>query len=75
MFGILCAPSKCKMLLEERVGPKASLVLAEEQLDEVDRFSYLGICISPGSHTLDSVFSHIDGLVDIHQLEAPVTSM
>lgn len=36
------------MLFEDWIGSKAKRVLATEKLDEVDRFCYSGVCISPG---------------------------
>jgi hypothetical protein len=47
MFGMRFAPSKCKMLLQDWVGPAPTLTLAGEPLAEVDKFCYLGSFISP----------------------------
>lgn len=43
IFGIHFAPSKCRVLMQDQIGPKLNPVLGGEQLDEVDRFSYFGI--------------------------------
>ncbi|CAI2737658.1 unnamed protein product, partial [Dicrocoelium dendriticum] len=40
------APSKCKLLLQDHQPLYDSLTLANEELEVVDRFTYLGICIS-----------------------------
>lgn len=40
-----------RMLLPEWTDSKLNLVLAKEELDEVDRFSNFGSCISPGDRT------------------------
>lgn len=42
------ASSKCEILLRRWIGSKPNLVLARKKMDEVDRFSSLGNCISPG---------------------------
>lgn len=59
MPGMRFAPSKCGMVLQDLTGSKRKIVLVEEQLDEVDRFSYLGDCTSPGGSTSEEVSSRI----------------
>lgn len=39
MFVMLIAPVKSKMLLQNSIGSMPNLVPADEQLDDVDRFS------------------------------------
>lgn len=41
-------PSNSKMLLQDWIGSEPDVVLAGEKLSEVDEFSYLDRCISPG---------------------------
>lgn len=53
--GMRFVPWRCKMLLQNRVGSKPSLVLARGKLSEVDRFSYLGSFISSGGRISDKV--------------------
>lgn len=64
MFGMHLPSSECKMLLQDWVVSKPNLVLTEEQVDEVDRFSYLGNCITPGGSITDGVSSR--GSFDWH---------
>lgn len=45
-----CARSKYVFLLQDWIGSKPNLVLAREQLVEVDRSSYVSSCISVGSN-------------------------
>lgn len=53
MCGVNFAPSQCNLLLQKWVGSKPTLVLARGELDEMDRFSYLGSCNSPGGRVLE----------------------
>lgn len=46
-FGMGFAPSKCKMLLQDWFDRKPNLFVHDKN-SELDRSSYLGICISPG---------------------------
>lgn len=50
MCGMRFALWKCGMLLRGCIGSKPNLV-EREQLNWVDRFSYLCSCISPGGRT------------------------
>lgn len=59
MFGRYFAPSKFKMLSYDWTGSKMNLVLVGLQVDEVDRFNYLGKFISPGGRISGEVSSHI----------------
>lgn len=51
-------PSKCKILLQDGIDSKPNLVLARE-LGGIDKFSYLGDCISPGGRASDEASSRI----------------
>ncbi|VDP96024.1 unnamed protein product, partial [Echinostoma caproni] len=53
------APSKCKMLLQDWVGPAPSLTLTGEVIEQVDAFCYLGSYISPGGRIMDEVSARI----------------
>ncbi|VDP88907.1 unnamed protein product [Echinostoma caproni] len=59
MFGMSFAPSKCKTLLQDWVGPAPSLTLIVEVVEEVDKFCYLGSYISPGGRITDEVSASI----------------
>ncbi|KER19536.1 hypothetical protein T265_15512, partial [Opisthorchis viverrini] len=43
-FGMRFTPAKCKMLLRDWVGSNPSLVLADEPIELVDKFTYRGSC-------------------------------
>ncbi|CAH8649925.1 unnamed protein product [Dicrocoelium dendriticum] len=45
-FGLCFAPSKCKAFLQDWSGPPPTLTLGGDQLEVVQKFSYLGSCIS-----------------------------
>lgn len=51
-------PSNGRMLLQEWVDSRAKFVLTGEQLGGLDRFSYLGNCISCGGHISNQVSCH-----------------
>lgn len=53
------ALSKCRVLLQDWISSKMNLVLAEEQPDEVDRFSYFSSCISFGGGISNDMSSRI----------------
>ena len=42
------APAKCKVLLQDWSGSSPNLVLAGEPVEVVDKYIYLGSCISAG---------------------------
>lgn len=41
MFGLHFTPLKCEILLQDCIGSKLTLALAQDQLGEVDRYSHL----------------------------------
>ncbi|VDP93202.1 unnamed protein product [Echinostoma caproni] len=51
------APSKCKMLLQDWVGPAPSLTVTGEVIEQMDKFCYLGNYISPSGRITDEVSS------------------
>ncbi|KER24813.1 hypothetical protein T265_07598 [Opisthorchis viverrini] len=54
-FGMRLTPTRCKALLQDWVGSNPSLMLADEPIEVVDKFVYLGSCISPGGLTEDEI--------------------
>ncbi|MBM6549358.1 reverse transcriptase family protein, partial [Streptococcus dysgalactiae subsp. equisimilis] len=59
VFGMRFAPSKCKMLLHDWVGPAPNLILAGEVIERVDKFCYLGSLISADGSISDEVSARI----------------
>lgn len=49
-------------MFQDWFGLKSDLVLAGEQLGELNSSSYLGSCIPPDDHILDELSSHIQKL-------------
>jgi hypothetical protein len=58
-FGMRFTPAKCKVLLQDWVGSHPTFVLADEPIDVVDRFNYLGSLIGPGGLAKDEITSRI----------------
>ena len=58
-FGMRFTPAKCKVLLQDWVGSNPHLMLAGEPIDVVDKFVYLGSCISSGGLAGDEIISRI----------------
>ena len=59
MFGMRFAPSKCKVLLQDWRGLQPTLVLAGQPLEVVDKYTYLGSCISSSANVVDEVTARI----------------
>lgn len=59
MFQMCFAPSKCTLLLQNPKGSNPNLVLANEKLDELDRFSYLSSYLSPSGRMSDEATSRM----------------
>ncbi|VDP26324.1 unnamed protein product [Echinostoma caproni] len=59
LFGIRFAPSKCKMLLQDWVGPVPRLTLTGEVIDQMDKLCYLGSYISPSGRITDEIHTFI----------------
>ncbi|VDP81821.1 unnamed protein product [Schistosoma curassoni] len=53
------APSKWKLLLQDWKDPNPVITLDGEQIDVVEKFVYLGSCISPGDGVSDEIDSCI----------------
>lgn len=47
------------MSLQDCIHSAPNLISVEDQFGEVDRFSYLGICVTPGGLTSAEVYSRI----------------
>ena len=54
-LGMHFAPTKCKMLLQDWVDPPPILSLDGTVLERVDRFVYLGSCITPDGHVDEEI--------------------
>ena len=59
LFGMRFAPEKCKVLLQDVDALTSPLILQGEQLDIVERFTYLGSCISSDGSVTDEVKARI----------------
>ena len=58
-FGMCFAPAKCKVLLQDWIGPQPSLVLSGQPLEVVEEFTYLGSRICPGGSIKNEISSRI----------------
>ncbi|KAH9578500.1 hypothetical protein MS3_00005968 [Schistosoma haematobium] len=58
-FGMCFAPSKCKVLLQDWQDSNPVLTLDGEQIEVVEKFVYLGSCISAGGGVSDEIDSRI----------------
>ncbi|CAH8849866.1 unnamed protein product [Trichobilharzia szidati] len=58
-YGMCFAPSKCKVLLQDWQEPVPALTLAGEPLEVVDKFVYLGSCVSAGGGVTDEISNRI----------------
>ena len=47
MLGMRFPPLKCKMMLQDWVGATPNLSIKDEIIERVDKFTYLGSCITP----------------------------
>jgi hypothetical protein len=54
-FGMYFAPSKCKVLVQDWQGSVPALVLDGKHLEVVDKFVYLGSCVSAGGCMKDEI--------------------
>ena len=45
-YGLKFAPAKCKTMLFNWTEPVCPLFMEDEELEQVERFTYLGSCIS-----------------------------
>ncbi|KAH9580585.1 hypothetical protein MS3_00009191 [Schistosoma haematobium] len=58
-YGMCFAPSKCKVLLQDWQDSNPVLTLDGEQIDVVEKFVYLGSCISAGGGMSDEINARI----------------
>jgi len=58
-FGLRFAPSKCKVMLQDVQNLRAPLKIQGEALEIVDRFTYLGSCISSDCSVANEVDARI----------------
>jgi hypothetical protein len=58
-FGMRFAPAKCKVMLQDTQTPTAPLTIQGETLEVVERFTYLGSCISSDCSVTDEISARI----------------
>ena len=58
-FGMSFAPAKCKVLFQDWVGSKPSMVISGQPLEVVEEFTYLGSRICPGGSIKSEISSRI----------------
>ena len=59
MFGMRFVPPKCKMMLQDWVGATANLSIKGQSTERVDKFTYLGSCITPDGSIAEELSSRI----------------
>ena len=59
MFGIRFAPPKCKMILQDWVGVTPNLSIKGQFIERVNKFTYLGSCITPDGSIAEELSSRI----------------
>ncbi|VDO69533.1 unnamed protein product [Schistosoma margrebowiei] len=59
MFRMRFSPSKCKMLLQDRVASTLELMIGSEVIERVDRSTYLASLISPSGLVCEEISSRI----------------
>ena len=57
--GLKFAPSKCKLMLFHWTGPIQPLLMEGEELERVDKFTYLGSCISANTSIAEDISARI----------------
>ena len=58
-YGLKFAPSKCKLMLFNWTGPIQPLLTEGEELEQVDKFTYLGSCISANGSIEEEISARI----------------
>ncbi|CAH8464156.1 unnamed protein product [Schistosoma margrebowiei] len=58
-YGMCFAPSKCKVLLQDWQDSNPAVILDGEQIEVVEKFVYLGRCISAGGGMSDEINGRI----------------
>ena len=59
MFGMRFAPPKCKMMLQDWVRVTPNLSIKDQFIKRIDKFTYLGSCITPDGSIAEELSSHI----------------
>ena len=59
LFGMRFAPSKCKLMLQDWVSTTHSLTISGETLEVVDKFVYLGSCLTNDGRISEEVSKRI----------------
>ena len=59
LFGMRFTPTNFKVLLQDWMGLSPKLILADEPINVVDHFNYLGSLISPGGLDKEEVTQRI----------------
>ena len=59
MFGMRFAPPKCKMMQQDWVGATPNLSIKGQIIQRVDKFTYLGSCITPNGSIAKELSSRI----------------
>lgn len=59
ILGMCFAYSTCNMLLQDWIGSMPKRGLPGEQLDEIEKFSYLSSCISPSGRLSEEASSRM----------------
>ena len=57
MFRTRFTPPKCKMMLQDWVGATPNLSIKGQIIERVDKFTYLGSCITPGGSIAEELSS------------------
>ena len=65
MFGMRFAPPKCKMMLQDWVGVTPNLSIKGQFIERVDKFTYLGSCITPDGSIAGVIFAHSKGATSL----------
>ena len=59
MFGMRFAPPKCKMMLQDWVGVTPNLLIKGQFIERVDKFTYMGSCITLDGSIAEELSSRI----------------
>ena len=59
MFGMRFAPPKCKTMLQDLIRVTPNLSIEGQFIERVDKFTYLGSCITPDGSMNEELSSHI----------------
>ena len=59
MLGMRFAPPKCKMMLQDWVGATPNFLINDQIIERVNKFTYLGSCITLDGSTAEELSSRI----------------